>query len=82
MDMDRADELVEFGYMAQRAIVDRAIAKAGVTAELQEAFYAHVSENPGRLNEAVIHLLHARDVSRFQALAHTWMAGQPKGGAL
>jgi hypothetical protein len=80
MDPSAAMELVEYGYSAQRAIVDRAIANAGVPAAEQEAFYAYCVENPGKLQEAIGRLMHGRDVSKFQALARSWIARQQRGG--
>jgi len=78
LDPAKAAELVEHAFNLQAAIVDRAVAKVGVTSQLKGAFFESLRDQPGQLGNALQRLIHARDVTPFQQLGREWIARQER----
>jgi hypothetical protein len=74
MDPSAALEKVENGVWAQKQVVDRALSKIGIPAEHLDAFYEAARNQPGKLQSAILVLLHGRDVSQFQQWGSEWLA--------
>jgi hypothetical protein len=74
MDLAAAAEKVENGVWAQRQIVDRSLANIGMQADQLDTFYEAARNNPGKLQDAILRLLHGRDPSAFQRWGQEWLA--------
>lgn len=68
-----ASELVTNAIWSQQQIVGRALLKVGVREEDFDAFRKHLEGNPGAYMDAVSHLTHGRNVSKFQQLGAEWL---------
>jgi hypothetical protein len=73
MDPDAAMQKVITAGGLQQRIVDRALGKLGLEGEALEAFYTEATNEPARLQNAIHHLMHARDVRPFQQMGREFV---------
>lgn len=67
MNPAEAAQRIEQAAQVQEAALERAMAQAGLQGEQLQAFYDAARANPARLTDALMHLVHGRDASRFIA---------------
>ena len=65
MRPDEAAQRIEQAAQVQEMALERAMAQAGLEGEQLEAFYDAARANPGRLTDALMHLVHGGDSRRF-----------------
>lgn len=67
MEPHEAEQRIEQASQVQEAALERAMAQAGLQGAELQSFYDAARENPARLTDALMHLVHGRDASRFIA---------------